>query len=133
MHNIVIQYTDTLRDDHQNKSNYHPSIHKLVAMLLTVFLMCTLYPCDIYFIAGNLYLLIPFIYFICPFFFSFGDHQFVLCNYNFVSSLFCLFCFVFNILHVSEIIWYLFFSVYLSSLRKYLLGPSMLLQMTIIF
>ena len=61
---------------------------------------------------SSLNLLISLIYFFHPFTpFSSGNHLFVLCIYYSVPVLLCVFiCFVFQILHINEIIWCLSFS-----------------------
>ena len=68
----------------------HLSLYNIFTELLTLFLMLYIPFQHILYITGHLDLLMPFTYFKCPF--APSSPQFVLCIYESVSVLFCLFC-----------------------------------------
>ena len=117
MYSIVIQYFCRLWNDHHDKLGYHLSPYNVITIFLTYSLHCTIHPCDLFyswkFVPLNpLHLFHPSLHPLPS-----GNHQFLLCIYESISVLLCLFiCFVFEILHVNEIVWYLSFSVWLISL-----------------
>ena len=123
MHSTVIRYFCTLQNKHPHrKSSCHLSPYKVTTILLTILYSpcCTFHPCDwlIYFVTGSLYLLIFLTYFTHPLTPLPSDsHLFVLCICESLSVLLCLFVLLFQIPHISEIMWYLPFSVWLTSLN----------------
>ena len=107
---MVIGYFCILSNDHYNKSSRHLSPHRVVTILLTILYQFssvhsvmsdslrphelqryTTYPCDLFiFMAGSLYILIPFTYFACPPIPTTLAHQFVMSKvYLFVMSKVC--------------------------------------------
>ena len=87
--NIAIRYLYTLQNDHHDKSSYHPSLHKDIALLLTRFpVLYITSPWLVCFITGSRYFLISFTYRTqssTPL--PSGNHQFVLRIYDSVSVL----------------------------------------------
>ena len=94
----VICYFYTLQNDHHDKSSYHLLPYKVIKILLTIFPnLHNSYLWLIYFVTERLYLLISLTYFSHP---SkpppLRQHLFVLCIYDSISVLLCLFiCFGF--------------------------------------
>ena len=119
MFNIVIRYLCTLQNNHHDQYSYYVSPYKVITILLTVFPMLYIsLMWFIYFVIGSLYLLISFSYSpqpppfrqppVCSLYL-----WVCFCSVTFVH----LFCFVFKISHVSEIMWYFCFSLWLTSLN----------------
>ena len=110
VHNIAIRYLYTLQNDHHDKSSYHLSLHKDIALLLTRFpVLYNTSPWLVCFITESLYFLISFTY--CtqsstPL--PSGNHQFILGIYDSVSIFFSFF--------FSIVVWGLSFIVYVSSI-----------------
>ena len=96
--NIAIRYLYTLQNDHHDKSSYHPSLHKDIALLLTRFpVLYITSPWLVCFITGSRYFLISFTYRTqssTPL--PSGNHQFVLRIYDSVSVLSAPFFFFFR-------------------------------------
>ena len=82
----------TLLNDHHDNSGNHLSPYKVIIDHITYAVFISLW--FIYYITGDLYLLIPFTYFAQPSttlylaFFFFGGHPFVFCIYESVFALF---------------------------------------------
>ena len=99
MYNIVITHVYTIQSDH---TSLVPIWHQHSYYSITDYIPCAvLYIPVMNFITGCFFFLIPFIFFThFPSPFPPGNHQFVLCIYEFVSGLFylfflvCLFCFL---------------------------------------
>ena len=130
--NIAIRYLYTLQSDHHSKSSYHPSLHKDIALLLTMFpVLYITSPWLVCFITESLHFLIFFTYSTqssAPL--PSGNHQFILGIYDCLFCLVLSFVFFFQIPHTSVIIWC--FSLSLSDLSHsvwYSQGPPMSLQM----
>ena len=85
----MIQYFYTLWNNHHSKSSYYVSSCPVVIILVTVIPRYTLYPCNIFILYQEIYLLIPSIHFIHPVSqLSPDEQQFVLFIYECVSVLF---------------------------------------------
>ena len=85
--NIVIWYFYTLQNDHHDKSSYHLSPYKNTLLLAVLPKLSFLSLWLIYFIIGNMYLLISLTFLThlhTPL--PSGKHLFVLCMYDSVSS-----------------------------------------------
>ena len=110
---IMIWYLHTLWSVHHDKSSSHLSPCKVITVILTTFLMLciiTVYLCDVYYITGCVDLLISFSCFLSP-----TQSPLPLGNDPFFS-VFVLFYSFFLIPHISEMMWYLSFCVWLISL-----------------
>lgn len=87
----MIQYFYTLWNNHHNKSSYYHMMicnMTVVIILVTVIPRYTLYPCNIFILYQEIYLLIPSIHFIHPVSQLSSDKQ------QFVLYLWMCFCFV---------------------------------------
>ena len=111
VHNIVMQYFCTFQKDHYN-SSYSMSPNKAVTVTDCIphtvhFVPMTHLLCNWKFTPPNF----PHLFLSSPTTVPSGNHLFVLSIYNSVSVLLCLFAF--KILHGSETIQYLSFSIWL--------------------
>ena len=118
--NIAIRYLYTLQSDHHSKSSYHPSLHKDIALLLTMFpVLCITSPWLVCFITESLHFLISFTYSTqssAPL--PSGNHQFILGIYD------CLFCLVLSFVfffrfHIQVWSYGVFLSLSLTYLTQY--------------
>ena len=109
-------YLHTWQNDHHDKSGDHLT-PKVITVLLTIFIILYIPSLWlIYYVTGDLYLLITFTFFTQPLWPSLVALicSLYICLFSF---LFCFWfiCFVFWNLHINEIMWYLSFSAWLIS------------------
>ena len=89
VYNIVIRHFKNLQSDHPDKSSTQPTLYEVIIILLTIFPMLFI-PVTV-FMSDNLCILISSLFSTIPATpLPSGNHQFVLCTFEFVSVLFIL-------------------------------------------